>query len=106
MAKVLVWAAYQTRQILTEKTITFPLREAPYLIDVKMGKLDYTGEVLPRLEELMDEIESLSQKSDLPEKVDRPVLGRLSGRYGEEIYHGIILGFGGRAVFSLTSNSS
>lgn len=64
-------AAYQTRQILTEKTIIFPLREAPYLIDVKMGKLDYTGEVLPRLEELMDEIERLSDKSDLPEKVDR-----------------------------------
>lgn len=64
-------AAYQTRQILTEKTIIFPLREAPYLIDVKMGKLDYTGEVLPRLEELMDEIERLSQKSDLPEKVNR-----------------------------------
>lgn len=56
---------------MAEKTIIFPLREAPYLIDVKMGKLDYTGEVLPRLEELMDEIERLSQKSDLPEKVNR-----------------------------------
>ena len=35
-------AAYQTREILTENTITFPLRTADFLIEVKQGKLDYS----------------------------------------------------------------
>ena len=64
-------AAYQTKQILTENTIIFPLREAPYLTKVKQGKRDYTTDVVPTLEILMDEIEVLSEKSTLPEKVDR-----------------------------------
>jgi predicted nucleotidyltransferase len=41
-------AAFQVKQILTEKTITFPLREAEYLRDVKQGKLDYQSVVAPR----------------------------------------------------------
>jgi len=64
-------AALQTKQILTEKTITFPLKEADYLRRVKQGKFDYLTEVAPRLEAMMDEIEGLSEKSNLPEKVNR-----------------------------------
>jgi hypothetical protein len=37
---------------------------------VKAGKLDYTAEVAPALESLMDEVEKLVGQSDLPEKVD------------------------------------
>lgn len=64
-------AAFQVKQILTEGTITFPLKEAAYLKDVKQGLLDYQTVVCPRLEELMDEVEQLSAASILPDKVDR-----------------------------------
>ncbi len=63
-------AAYQTREILQNKTITFPLKEAEFLKKVKTGKLNYKDEVIPVLEDLMIEVEELSLKSDLPEKVN------------------------------------
>lgn len=64
-------AAYQVREILTEGTITFPLRAADFLRQVKQGALDYISEVAPVLEGLMDEVETLACTSSLPEKVDR-----------------------------------
>lgn len=64
-------AAFQVKQILTQKMITFPLEDAPYLIAVKQGRLDYQLEVVPRLESIMDEVEKLSELSDLPISVDR-----------------------------------
>ncbi len=64
-------AAYQIKELLVSKTITFPLPEAAIIIQVKQGELDYTTQVVPMLESLMDEVEELAQKSDLPEKVNR-----------------------------------
>lgn len=64
-------AAYQVKQILTEGTITFPLREAEYLRQVKEGKLHYLNDVAPKLDNLMDEVEALSVTSTLPMHVDR-----------------------------------
>jgi hypothetical protein len=64
-------AAYQTKEILTENTIYFPLRNADFLRKVKQGKLDYLSEVGPLLETLMEEVESLAFTSSLPEAVDR-----------------------------------
>jgi predicted nucleotidyltransferase len=64
-------AAYQTKEILTENTINFPLRTADFLIKVKQGKLDYLSEVGPVLETLMEEVEGLALTSNLPETVDR-----------------------------------
>ena len=64
-------AAYQTKEILTENIINFPLRTADFLIKVKQGKLDYLSEVGPVLETLMEEVESLALFSNLPETVDR-----------------------------------
>jgi len=64
-------AAYQTKEILTENTLTFPLREADFLRKVKQGKLDYLSEVGPELETLMEEVERLAFASNLPETVDR-----------------------------------
>ena len=64
-------AAYQTKEILTENTINFPLRTADFLIKVKLGKLDYLSEVGPVLETLMEEVECLALSSNLPETVDR-----------------------------------
>jgi len=64
-------AAYQTKEILTENIINFPLRTADFLIKVKQGKLDYLSEVGPVLETLMEEVESLALSSNLPETMDR-----------------------------------
>jgi len=64
-------AAYQVEQLLTECTITYPLREAAYLKRVKCGECDYLTEVGPHLEEMMEHVEELSKKSLLPDKVDR-----------------------------------
>ena len=64
-------AAYQTKEILTENNLIFPLKMAPFLMKVKQGKLDYLTEVAPVLESLMEEVEELSLSSTLPETVDR-----------------------------------
>ncbi len=40
-------AAIQVKEILTQNKITFPLKEAPFLLQVKDGKLDYVSEVAP-----------------------------------------------------------
>lgn len=64
-------AAYQTKEILTTGGIKYPLKQAEFLRDVKQGKLDFTTVVLPALEQEMEEVEALSEISDLPEAVDR-----------------------------------
>ena len=69
-------AAYQTKEILTENNLIFPLKMAPFLMKVKQGKLDYLTEVAPVLESLMEEVEELSQSSTLPETVDRKFWGQ------------------------------
>ena len=63
-------AAIQVKEILTRNTITFPLKEAPFLVQVKDGRLDYAAEVAPVLEALMEEVEGLVSRSQLPEKAD------------------------------------
>ena len=64
-------AAYQVQELLSDGTITFPLRQAKFLLAIKNGELDYQKEVSPYLESLMDEVEKLSEVSKLPEKPDR-----------------------------------
>lgn len=64
-------AAYQVKELLTNNTITFPLEKADLIRDIKQGGRDYMNFVSPLLEDLMDEVEELSEKSALPEKVDR-----------------------------------
>lgn len=46
-------AAYQIKEILTEGTITFPLKEANFLKRVKCGELHFTLTVQPILDNLM-----------------------------------------------------
>jgi hypothetical protein len=64
-------AAFQLKQIYTEGTITFPLKEAEFLKKIKSGQLDYLTVAGPGLDDLITEVEELSDKSDLPETVDR-----------------------------------
>jgi hypothetical protein len=63
-------AAFQTREILTRNAIHYPLADAPFLMEVKAGRLDYRTQVAPALESLMDEVEQLLARSRLPEQVD------------------------------------
>lgn len=63
-------AAFQVKEIFIQRTITFPLKAAPFLLQVKEGKLDYLTEVAPVLESLMTEVEELASSSNLPDKVD------------------------------------
>ena len=62
--------AYQVKEILTKKTIHFPLEHADFLREIKEGKPDYLKEVAPRLDSLMDEVEDLLNSSTLPEQSD------------------------------------
>jgi len=64
-------AAYQVKHILIHGGFTYPLPEREYLLAIKEGELDYTSEVAPQLDTLIDEVESLSKKSELPEHVDK-----------------------------------
>jgi|MudIll2142460700_1097286.scaffolds.fasta_scaffold52109_2 hypothetical protein len=64
-------AAFQIKEILTSATVTFPLKEAEFLLQVKEGSLDYLTEVAPVLEKIMEEVEKLAVESVLPETVDR-----------------------------------
>lgn len=66
-----VRAAFQIKSILKDDTITFPLAIADELRDIKLGKRDYTTQIVPRLEELIEEVEELLNVSELPEEVDR-----------------------------------
>jgi hypothetical protein len=64
-------AAYEVKQLLTEGTITFPLREAKELLKIKKGSYDYRSYVEPKLDELIKKVEDLSANSTYPEAVDR-----------------------------------
>lgn len=62
-------AAYQMRELLTEGTITFPLPGAEYIKKIKYGELNY-NDISPILEDLIEEVKQLKDKSSLPEKPD------------------------------------
>lgn len=58
---------YEVRDLLTTGTITFPLKEAEYLIKLKTGQIAYSI-IQDELAELMNEVKSI--ESPLPEKPD------------------------------------
>lgn len=66
-----VRAAMEVKELLTEGTITFPLKEADLVKKIKYGQMDYTTQVCPILENLIDECKELSAASTLPETVDQ-----------------------------------
>lgn len=66
-----VRAAYQIKSILKDGTILFPLGIADELRDIKLGKLNYITQIVPRLEGLIEEVEGLLKVSELPDEVDR-----------------------------------
>lgn len=64
-------AGYQARDIYLNGDFQYPLKETPFILNVKTGQLNYTTEVAPVLESLVEEVDCLSDKSDLPKSVDR-----------------------------------
>lgn len=70
-------AAYQVRALLTEGDFTYPLKETEFVRLVKSGTLNFKSEVAPVLDELMNEVSTLSEKSSLPEKVNEEKTDRL-----------------------------
>jgi len=78
-------AGYQLKQLYLERTITFPLKERDYLRQVKKGEIPYK-EVAPILDELVDEVVSLADKTDLPKECD----GTYWDEFINEIYDDFI----------------
>lgn len=63
-------AAYQTKELFLEGTITFPLKDAEFIKKVKYGELSY-NDIAPILEDLIDEIKDIKEKCSLPEESDK-----------------------------------
>lgn len=62
-------SAYQMRQLFSEGTITFPRPEASFLLNIKLGNYAYLDLSL-KLEELIENVKELCEKSKLPKKPD------------------------------------
>lgn len=65
-------ATIQAKELLIKNTITFPLSQADakFLIDIKQGKYNYAKELESELDNRIDELKILSEKSKLPEEVN------------------------------------
>ena len=64
-------AGYQLKEIYETGDLKYPLKDREFLLAVKQGKLDFTTEVQPVLERVVEEVEKMSTTVDLPAKVDR-----------------------------------
>lgn len=64
-------AGYQARWIYKLGGFNYPLPETDFIMDVKMGRVDYKTGVQPAIEELVAEVTKLAEESDLPETCDR-----------------------------------
>jgi len=63
-------AGYQAKHIFLDGGFSYPLPETSFIMDVKMGKVDYKTGVQPAIEELVAEVNALSAASTLPESSD------------------------------------
>ena len=80
-------AGYQLRSIFIDGDFEYPLKESQFVLDVKQGKLDFTSQVQVELETLVEEVNELSSKSNLPENIntsywDQWLIDRLETIYG------------------------
>ena len=65
-----VRAGYQAKHIYQSGTFSYPLPETSFIMDIKMGRVDYLTGVQPVIEELVAEVEVLAKASTLPETCD------------------------------------
>lgn len=64
-------AAMQVSELLSTGNITYPLRSAELLKEIKLGKRDYKTVVAPLLEMYMEQCDKLSQLSNYPDKCNK-----------------------------------
>lgn len=63
---------FQLKHIFQDGDFSFPLPETDFIKAVKEGRVDYLADKIDeKLNDLIVEVETLSQKSGLPEKVDQ-----------------------------------
>ena len=62
---------YQLIELATKHRIDFPLEQAPYLKEIKTGKVSWPKKVQDELPALMEEAIATVKASDLPEEPDR-----------------------------------
>jgi len=64
-------ACYQVREIALTSDLKFPLKNANYLRDMRLGKINFLENGLDKkLDELIEETQVLIDKSNLPDKID------------------------------------
>lgn len=63
--------ALQAREIVTTGDLKYPLADAEYLRDMRLGKVDFLSNKLDeRLDTLINEVQALMDASSLPDRVD------------------------------------
>lgn len=65
-------ASYQVESILVHGDFEYPLRETDFLVQVKLGQVPFE-DIKVYLEDSMDKIKALSEKSKLPDTVDNKI---------------------------------
>lgn len=64
-------AGFQAKHIYRDGAFSYPLPETQFIMDVKMGKVDYKTGVQPAIEELVAEVMELAELSVLPATCDQ-----------------------------------
>ena len=82
-------AGYQLYHIYKDDDFTYPLEETDFIMEVKKGNLDFTTEVQPELENIVEEVSILADKSDYPTKVNRGMVDKFIMEIHEEILNEI-----------------
>jgi len=80
-------AGYQARAIFKEGGFEYPLKETPFIMQVKNGELDFESEVAPKLDDLVSEVELLSEHSTYPTAVDEVFWDN----FMLDVYHGMLV---------------
>jgi hypothetical protein len=71
-------AALQCKEIVETGDLHFPLKDAEWLRDLRLGKFNFLECGLDRkLDDLIAEVQAKMEKSDLPEKIDQKFLDSL-----------------------------
>jgi len=62
---------YQLAELATKHQVDFPLEQAPYLTEIKTGKVSWPKKIMDELPALMDKSVAAIKTSDLPEEPDK-----------------------------------
>ena len=69
---------YEALELLTTAEITFPLKQAEFLKQIKQGRLHYSKDSIPdKLDALIAEVQDAASLSTLPEQAEQSVFDEL-----------------------------